>query len=588
MNQHESRKKSRFFSFRYKLIIMCLLLLAVPSIVIGLKSYYSATDNLNDLGARSLKNNVKLTIEMIDALHKYVEAGKISLEDAQEQVKQHILGPKQADGTRPINPNIDVGANGYLYIVSEQGIMLANPTAEGENSWERQGADGTFFMRDLIKKAIDGGDYTVYQLEDSKNPGTYQEKVAYAEMDPHWRWIVAASTFVDDFNAPADKVLADMLLILGISLIAGVIVTWIFAVRSTKPLIDMASSVNRVAEGDLTVEPLQVKSRDEIGQLAHDFNAMAANLRGLISHLGENAEQVAATSEQLTASAEQTSKATEQIAVTMQEVAAGTDEQVRTVEDTVQTMNIMAGRLQHISANSEQVSSTVEEASQAITSGNQAIHTAVAQMSSISTTVNGLASSIKMLGQRSAEISNIIEVITSIAEQTNLLALNAAIEAARAGEHGRGFAVVADEVRKLAEQSAQSTKQITQLIASIQNDTNQAVEAMETTTTEVAAGIEVVNVAGHSFQEILSSIQAVSQQIQEVTVATVEMNAGAEQITHSIEGIASTAETTASGTQNVSAAAEEQLASMEEITSSASSLSQMAEDLQALVQQFKV
>ncbi|GED32281.1 cache domain-containing protein [Brevibacillus centrosporus] len=127
---------------------MCLLLLAVPSIVIGLKSYYSATANLNDLGARSLKNNVKLTLEMIDALNKYVEAGKISLEEAQEQVKQHILGPKQADGT--------------------------------------------FFMRDLIKKAIDGGDYTVYQLEDSKNPGKFQEKVAYAEMDPHWRWIVAA------------------------------------------------------------------------------------------------------------------------------------------------------------------------------------------------------------------------------------------------------------------------------------------------------------------------------------------------------------------------------------------------------------
>ncbi|WP_258957806.1 methyl-accepting chemotaxis protein [Brevibacillus centrosporus] len=270
----------------------------------------------------------------------------------------------------------------------------------------------------------------------------------------------------------------------------------IFAVRSTKPLVSMASSVNRVAEGDLTVEPLQVKSRDEIGQLAHDFNSMTANLRGLISHLGESAEQVAATSEQLTASAEQTSKATEQIAVTMQEVATGTDEQVRTVEETVQTMNVMAGQLQHISANSEQVSATVEEASQAITNGNQAIHTAVAQMSSISTTVNGLASSIIMLGQRSAEISNIIQVITSIAEQTNLLALNAAIEAARAGVHGRGFAVVADEVRKLAEQSAQSTKQITELIASIQNDKNQAVEAMETTTTEVAAGIEVVNVAG--------------------------------------------------------------------------------------------
>lgn len=166
--------------------------------------------------------------------------------------------------------------------------------------------------------------------------------------------------------------------------------------------------------------------------------------------------------------------------------------------------------------------------------------------------------------------------------------MNAAIEAARAGEHGRGFAVVADEVRKLAEQSAQSTKQITERIAAIQDDTNQAVIAMETTTTEVADGIEVVNVAGQSFHEILRGIQDVVKQIQEVTTATSLMSTGAEQVVHSIDVIAHTAESTAFGTQNVSAEAEEQLASMEEISSSAASLSRMAEELQALVQQFKV
>lgn len=143
-------------------------------------------------------------------------------------------------------------------------------------------------------------------------------------------------------------------------------------------------------------------------------------------------------------------------------------------------------------------------------------------------------------------------------------------------------------MRKLAEQSAQSTKQITELISAIQNDTNQAVESMETTTSEVAAGIEVVNVAGQSFHEIWGSIQAVAEQIQEVTTATAQMNAGAEQIVQSIEVIAQAAETTASGTQNVSAAAEEQLASMEEITSSAAALSRMAENLQDLVQRVKV
>ncbi|WP_238933462.1 methyl-accepting chemotaxis protein [Brevibacillus choshinensis] len=393
---------------------------------------------------------------------------------------------------------------------------------------------------------------------------------------------------MEDFNKPAKMVLYNLLLFLGVFLLIGIAVSWMFANRISKPVTAMAVSVQRVAAGDLTAEKIAVKSRDEIGQLANDFNAMTDNLRDLIQRVGASAEHVAATSEQLTASAEQTSKATEQIAVTMQEVASGSDEQARTVDDASKTVTSMSARLQQIAANTEQVSATVEEASRIVAGGNQAIGTAITQMSSINHTVTGLAASIKLLGQRSAEISNIVGVITTIAEQTNLLALNAAIEAARAGEHGRGFAVVADEVRKLAEQSAQSTKQITELIAAIQVDTNQAVGAMESTTTEVAAGIEVVNVAGQSFHEILRGIQEVVQQIQEVTAATSLMNQGAEQVVHSIDVIAQTAASTAFGTQNVSAAAEEQLASMEEISSSAASLSNMAEDLQALVQQFKV
>lgn len=162
-------KSSRFYSLRFKLITMCLLLLAVPSII----GYNSANNSLNDLGARSLKNNVRFTIEMIDSLHKYVEEGKISMEEAQEQVKIHILGPKQVDGTRTLNRKIDVGQNGYLYVVNDKGTMIANPTAEGQETWDTKGPDGTLDMQDIIDKATKGGGYTPYQLEDAKNPGVY-------------------------------------------------------------------------------------------------------------------------------------------------------------------------------------------------------------------------------------------------------------------------------------------------------------------------------------------------------------------------------------------------------------------------------
>lgn len=584
----KATKFSRFQSLRPKLVMVALLMLILPSLLIGLQTYQAATNSLDELGERALKNNVRLTIEMIQSLHPYVEQGKISLADAQEAVKTRILGPKSADGTRPINKNIDVGEEGYIFIMDDKGVMLASPKIEGVNTWDSVDVDGNLFTQDMIAKAINGGGFTYYPWPIVPGSEILAPKVTYAEQDPHWGWVIAAGTFTSDFNKPAQLLLYQLLIALGIFILVGSALAWYATGRISKPIVMIAENVKKVADGDLTVEAIAHKSKDEIGQLARDFNVMTSNLRGLIQQVGVSSDHVAATSEQLTASAQQTSKATEQIAVTMQEVALGTEEQVRAIGESSKTITTMSASLQQIAANTENVTANANHSSGTVVAGNDLILKAVAQMESINHTVTGLAESIKSLGLRSQEIGKIVEVITAIAEQTNLLALNAAIEAARAGEHGRGFAVVADEVRKLAEQSSQSTQQIVTLIASIQEETTLAITSMETTTSEVAAGIEVVHQAGQSFREIHQGIEQVVIQINEVSNATSLLSAGTEQIVQSIDVIGDTAETTASGTQNISAAAEEQLASMEEISSSAASLSQMAEELQTLVQRFKV
>ncbi|GAX91184.1 methyl-accepting chemotaxis protein [Effusibacillus lacus] len=379
-----------------------------------------------------------------------------------------------------------------------------------------------------------------------------------------------------------------VLVISVVGLVLAILIGFFISRMISKPMVAMAGIAELIASGDLTADEIKVKNRDEIGDLANSFNQMARNLRNLIRQVGSSAEQVAAASEELTASAEQTSKATEQIASTIQEVAVGSEKQVRSVDESAKAINEMSVGVQQIAANAQNVSSTAIQASEIASEGNQAIQTVVRQMNSISSTVNGLADAVKGLGERSQEIGQIVEVITSIAAQTNLLALNAAIEAARAGEHGRGFAVVADEVRKLAEQSAQSAQQIADLITSIQGETNNAVQTMETATKEVADGIKVVTTAGESFKEIQRFVNEVASQIEEVSASSQQMSAGTEQVVNSINVITEAAETAAAGTQNVSAAAEEQLASMEEITASASALSKMAEELQTLVGKFKV
>ncbi|MBC8079404.1 MAG: chemotaxis protein, partial [Gorillibacterium sp.] len=220
--------------------------------------------------------------------------------------------------------------------------------------------------------------------------------------------------------------------------------------------------------------------------------------------------------------------------------------------------------------------------------GNQVIDKAVSQMKSISMSVTGLAESVNGLGERSEEIGRIVGMIADIASQTNLLALNAAIEAARAGEHGRGFAVVAEEVRKLAEQSASSSSQITELVRLIQGETREVSATMKHSLTEVNEGLISIQSAGSGFYEINQSVGDVTTRIQEVAEQVQLMSAAVYKLSDTIVLMAHVAKENSEGTHTVSAATEEQLASMEEIASSSSALSDMAEELQLLTSKFKV
>jgi methyl-accepting chemotaxis protein len=411
--------------------------------------------------------------------------------------------------------------------------------------------------------------------------------------------------------------------------------------RMAEYLVEMANTAQKVSQGDLTMSVTPQSDKDRLGNA---FVDMIANLRSLVSQVVDNASGLSAASSQLASAAGQAGQATNQISTTIQQVAQGTSQQANSVTQTAQFVEEMSRTIDKVARGTSDQAKAVDKSSEitakistaiervannaksGVGGSEQAARVAQEGAAKVTATVNGMnairekvnvsAEKVQEMGKRSEQIGVIVEAIEDIASQTNLLALNAAIEAARAGEHGKGFAVVADEVRKLAERASSSTKEISGLIRGIQQIVSEAVTAMGAGAAEVENGVAQANESGQALGNVLKAVQSVSKQVAEIaeaaqqmtvlsnelvtasdavlgvvqenTQATEKMSSSSGEVTRAIENIASVGEENSAAVEEVSASTEEMSAQVEEVGASAQSLSEMAEALQQAVSQFKV
>lgn len=477
--------------------------------------------------------------------------------------------------------NINLQGSGYACLIDSAGVILAHPDQEmlSKNIAEKSGKPDDFAAASAQILNTDQG----FIGDDSKN----QESLMIYQKIPSTGWTLILAVPSDIIYQPLAKLKLLFTLIIVLSVIIVIFATTLLVKRITRPIETLAKQVDQVASGDLTVQA-SVSGKDEIAALAAGFNKMVDNLHKLILQVHTSAEHVAASAEQLTASSHQSSQAANQVASSISEIAQEADTQLRTVEQTSGSIRNMSASINQVNDYAHNAVLKSGQAAEKAKESDLSINQAVQQMELIEQTVNTSARIISALGERSKEIGQIVDTISGIAGQTNLLALNAAIEAARAGEQGRGFAVVADEVRKLAEQSQSAAKQIAELIGRIQLDTAKAVEAMSNGTHEVILGAKVVNSAGSTFREITALITQVSGQITGISTAMEQMNKESHSIVASIKTIDELSSRTAAESQTVSAATQEQSASMEEVASASQNLAEMAQKLQEMVQHFRI
>lgn len=579
-------KTSKLHSIKGKLIVISLLILTVPLIALGIISYNQSKASLDELGAANLENSVKMAIEMIDVLDKEVKKGNLPLEKAQEQVKITILGERNKDGSRTVHNKI--GEYGYMFVLDDKGNQIAHPQLEGKNSWDSTDPNGVKSTQELIKKANEGGGLTYFEWPLPNNENQIEPKVTYSEKDPNWGWNINAGTYMMDFNKPAQKIFDMILMIIGCTLVIGVLIIWIFANTLSKPIQVVTKQMKHLADGDLSKEMVQITTKDETGQLATAINYMQENLARIITNVSKATESMSNQSEELMQSAREVKEGSIQIASTMQELASGTETQANSVNDLSSAMQTFSKEIEEANNNGKYIQESSSEVITITKEGSQLMNLSKDQMIKIDQIVQDAVQKVQGLDIHSQQISKLVGVIRDIADQTNLLALNAAIEAARAGEHGKGFAVVADEVRKLAEQVSESVTDITSIVTNIQNESSGVVESLQGGYTEVKNGTNQIEATEEKFQgiekavmEMVNNIKTVSEKLESISIRSQEMNT-------SIEDIAAISEESAAGIEQTSASSQQTSASMEEVADSSNKLAELAENLNGVVSQFKL
>lgn len=471
--------------------------------------------------------------------------------------------------------DIKIGDSGYAIMLDSTGKYITHPDEQyiGED-----GSQSEFYQ--AIEKVGDQG-IVDYQFEG-------KDKIMAFTKNPTTGWILGGTVYVEEFQEKARSILTPIAITLILALFVAIIVSYFTTKRITTRIQMVMDRMKEIANGDLSKEPIEVKLEDEIGQLSVATNEMNKNMRDLLQQINVVSETVASHSEELTQSSNEVMTGTEQVASTMQEIAAGSESQANNASELSSKMNEFTAKVQKTSENSEHIQQSSNDVLQMTDKGAELMKSSTEQMAVIDNIVHHAVERVEGLDTHAQEISELVSVIQDIADQTNLLALNAAIEAARAGEQGKGFAVVADEVRKLAEQSSNSVTNITDIVNSIQNESSMVVTSLKEGYTDVVQGTEQIKTTGETFEKIRTAVVDMGNKINVASENLMDIAANNQAMNTSIQEIAAISEESAAGVEQTSASTQQTSSAMEEVTASSDELAKLAEELNRLVNEFKL
>jgi methyl-accepting chemotaxis protein len=525
-------------------------------LVLVLATSFALAPYIRGLIMQEKKDSVRFLVEeastILATYQKQVESGALTREEAQKRAAADV---KQ----------LRYSGKEYFFISDLNTRLVAHPLRpenEGKDMSAFKDADGKFIYQEFTKAASgeNGAGFVDYR-QNKPNDTKPLPKLSYVKLFKPWGWVVGTGIYInsvdEDMRAVHIAIGIGLLVILSLSILLALLVSR----TVTTPVKEVVNTIKDIAqgEGDLT-KRLPIRGDNEIGELCSWFNIFVDKLHGIISQVSGSAIQLASSSSELQSTSKEMSDNIACLTSQSTSLATAGEEMSATSSD-------IAGNCHHAATNAGGASSKANE-------GAEVVGQSISVMHAIAGQVKGAADAISMLGSRSDQIGTIVGTIEDIADQTNLLALNAAIEAARAGEQGRGFAVVADEVRALAERTTRATKEISEMIKAIQKETKDAVQTMERSVAQVEQGSIHAAASGKSLQEILDIINDVTEQISQIATAAEEQTATTREISQNV--------------LNLNELAHQNSTAINETALATGGISQQAENLQLLVNQFKL
>lgn len=470
--------------------------------------------------------------------------------------------------------NINLGTGSNLSIITGQGTVVSS-------------TDGKFGTQYHNPELIS----SLPELADSKEnilvKSIGNSLVTASKLGKNLDWYLVGEIPYSYLNRESAGILTQIIMLAVGCLVLALLLSVIIAKGVSDPLKKLARSMKDASEGNLTIN-LADKNKDEIAQLIKDFNSMLAKIRSLVGTVQQSGQAVLSCASEITALSDKSYLFSEQISSTIQEIAKGASEQASDISDGMQYMNKLSHDIQKVSTDTGNVMSVVNDTKELSANALSAV-TALEEKAMSTRTVNEkVVSDMNNLNAKMKEIQKIIGVIVSIAEQTNLLALNASIEAARAGKAGLGFAVVAEEIRKLADKTREAPLVIANIITEIQKDTEITTEATNNASVIINEQIQAVHDTIDAFKTILSAMDGISEQISNMETSVNEITATEKKTLRIFESVSSVSEEAAATSEEVASATGEQIQGAEELNRHAKELEKMAEQLRKAISQFKL